>query len=86
VQATSTAIAGLEAAIAATSTALAGPVPTAQPAEAGPLGFPIWAWGALALVLIGLVAALVVGAVILWRRRRPRPVAPGTDEISQRLR
>jgi hypothetical protein len=84
-QATGTAIAGFEAAVAATSTALAGPAPTAQPTQSGPLGLPIWAWGGIALALLGLVAAIVGGGVILWRRRRALPVAQGADEISQRL-
>lgn len=87
VQTTSTAIAGLEAAVAATSTALAGPTPTPQPAQQGPLGLPIWAWGAIALALLGLVAALVGGVVILRRRRRTEPaVAPNAREIWKRLR
>ena len=86
VQATSTAIAGFEASIAATSTALAGPVPTPEPVQSGPPGFPIWVWGLIALVALGLVSALVGGAVILRRRRRTEPAAPNAREIWKRLR
>ncbi len=88
-QATGTAIAEFEAAVAATSTALAPPAPTAQAvvgSQPGLLGLPMWAWGALALVLLGLVAAIVGGGVILWRRQRALPVAQAADDISQRLR
>jgi hypothetical protein len=87
VQATGTAIAEFEAAVAATSTAIAGPVPTPIPEQSGPFGFPIWVWGLIGLILLGLVAALVGGAVILRRRRRAEPeAAPNARDIWKRLR
>ncbi len=86
VQATGTAIAEFEAAVASTSTALAGPVPTPVPVQPGPFGFPIWVWGLIALVALGLVAAVVGGAMILRRRRRTVPAAPNARESWKRLR
>ena len=86
VQATSTAIAVLEAAVAATSTALAGPAPTAQPVEPGPLGFPLWIWGLVALALLGVVGVILAASVIVRRRRRVDQVPPNAREIRKRLR
>jgi PKD repeat protein len=45
---------------------------------AGVLGLPAWAWAAIALVIVGVLAAL-----FLMRRRKPAPEAPPAAPIAQ---